>query len=660
MTAPVHGYDLRIAMPAVSETAANFRLPSWPPPNDFPVVIDVDGVVVSRYGDPVWDLTLWDRVPKLMNFGDGKQLRGGRVSKSNADTFRMVAAWWLWGPRGVYAAGTLVSQHRALKSLFVVCTSNNIDARSLSRYPAVVEKIAHSIPPSARLNALSLLHALFEQRDQIGFTIMDRQALSQLAKAFPPSSMAAQTAYIPPRIWAYQIRRLKAVLDDFLIHKERLEACYLEVLNSYDSSYGSLAAARGNPCRKGIGVTPGAFEKLAQEFGIYDLLKKWYQHPSCRKTLPLTALTNFLSLANRAGFAYLLNFSLMRVQEAWTLRVNCFHLERDEKLGNIATLRGETTKTVTDDQALWITSISVTAAIETMATISRWRVRLKGAYGDPVEESNAFLYMPTCEPWKHSRRIRNNRGMYPSYAAIFKDYPKLFEASELRVTQEDWNLAKLITPTLDENTFGVGKIWRFTWHQLRRTGSVNMQASGIVSDFSLQYQLKHETMAMSLYYGQGYSQLALNRNAKEEYIRAMYEMMGKELAMLLSDQFVSPYGEEKKKSMLTIVSVSDNEKLLASAKEGRIAWRGTLFGGCTKSGPCQYGGIDNVVRCGGGDDKGACADALFDRARIPVIRRLQASLSKQLAAAENGSPRQLSLQAQLRATENALNVLDSQ
>ncbi|EOA02926.1 hypothetical protein HFRIS_019980 [Herbaspirillum frisingense GSF30] len=184
-----------------------------------------------------------------------------------------------------------------------------------------------------------------------------------------------------------------------------------------------------------------------------------------------------------------------------------------------------------------------------------------------------------------------------------------------------------------------------------------MQASGLVSDFSLQYQLKHDTVASSLYYGQGYSHLVLNRSAKAEYIHTMYKMMGRELAMLLSDRFQSPYGDERKQSILKLVSESDERKLFVAAREGRVAWRRTLLGGCTKSGPCEYGGIDNVARCGGGDGKAPCTDALFDQTRVPQMQKLRQTLSMQLDKAELASPLRSSLQAQLRATENALNVL---
>jgi hypothetical protein len=654
---------LNIESPLINETAVNFRLPSWPPPRDFPVVLDREGSVVSRYGDPVWDLSAWDRVPQVLNFGDGPLRKGtARISAVNADTLRIVAAWWLWGPRSVFTASTLVLQHQIFRNLFALCTSEGIDARELSRYPGVINALANRLPPARGEYALGLLYTLYEQRSQLGFTLLDAEGLRRLASSLPSPSAKEQTAYIPPRIWSYQINRLRAVLDDFDLYKDRIEACYQAALIAYASTYGSLLAARDSATRLKICGRRGAsFEGLAKEYGIDQLLLRWYATKK-HKSLPIFALSNFLTMVNRVGIAYLLNFSMMRIQEAWTLHIDCLHVERDQKLGEIAMLCGETTKTIANDDARWITSRSAKIAISALSTITRWRLKVRETYGDILPDGVPYLIQPACEPWaKVSQKPgRAGKVSYPSYLDVVLEHPKLFDPSELRVTEEDWRIAKLITPSLDEKLFGVGNIWSFGWHQLRRTGSVNMQASGIVSDFSIQYQLKHETLATSLYYGQGYSHLSFNRAARAEYIRTMYEMMGKELAQLFSDRFVSPYGAERKREILQIVSESDHKKLVSEAKAGRVAWRPTLLGGCTKIGPCEYGGVENIVRCGGGDNKAPCADALFDQQRLPLIQALRQRLAEQLENAESGSPYQLSLEAQRRAVENTLNVLNDQ
>jgi hypothetical protein len=40
----------------------------------------------------------------------------------------------------------------------------------------------------------------------------------------------------------------------------------------------------------------------------------------------------------------------------------------------------------------------------------------------------------------------------------------------------------------------------------------------------------------------------------------------------------------------------DVKKLVAAAKSGQVAWRQTLLGICTRRSPCEYGGIDNIIR----------------------------------------------------------------
>jgi hypothetical protein len=235
-------------------------------------------------------------------------------------------------------------------------------------------------------------------------------------------------------------------------------------------------------------------------------------------------------------------------------------------------------------------------------------------------------------------------------------YPNLFDANELRITDEDLRVALLITPTLDPAKFSTGNIWPLAWHQIRRTGAVNMQASGLVSDSSLQYQLKHASRAMSLYYGRGYSKVGLDPTARNEYVKTMYETLGRQLATIGSSRWVSPHGDKRKSQMLDLVSISDARKLEKAAKEGKVAWRPTLLGICTKLGSCTYGGVDNIIHCGGGDGRPACADALFDRNKVPQFLELKETIRARLADAPEGSPYRESLNAQLVALENAINA----
>ena len=187
-----------------------------------------------------------------------------------------------------------------------------------------------------------------------------------------------------------------------------------------------------------------------------------------------------------------------------------------------------------------------------------------------------------------------------------------------------------------------------------------MLASGLVSESTLQFELKHAGRSMALYYGQGYSSLKISEETRTHYLKTLYESLGRQLSKLFTDRFVSPHGNERKSTILSAVGTKDCKKREVAAKASRISWRITLLGGCTKHGPCQYGGVDNIARCAGGDGKAPCVDALYDKERAPQLRELQETISARLKDATEESPYRTSLVAQQRAVENALYVIATQ
>ena len=674
---------LNIESPLATPNAANFLPPTWPPTKDFPIVIDASGQVISRYGDSVWDLTPWSKRIVRINFGDGiKRKDDPGISPENADLFRQVVAWWLYGIGSARSAGLVMNRFDILRPLFILCSQEKIAATELTRYPRVAEKLIEALPPSSAARALTLLHDIWEQREDLGLFILDVVALSKLASSLP-KHVKLQTPYIPPRIWLYQLNRLRACLDDFNTHRQRIEDCFQFCLDAYAKNAGSLAQAcsgslisTGRPFQvsaKHVNGSRtsrefhGSFLHTAKRFGIDTLLNRWLNitHHSGVK-----ALSTYFNFIGYVGSAYLVNFSLMRVEEIFSLRLNCLSIEQDEISGeDIYMLQGVTTKTIEDDDARWITSPSASVALEAMGSVSKLRMIAAEANPDvPTSDEdiqNPYLVLRSYEPWRMKGEAIHlpisTRPNYQSYASIVDRYPKLFDLNELRITEDDIQTARLITPTLNTNTFEVGQVWRLAWHQLRRTGAVNMNASGVVGDSSVQYQLKHSNRAMSRYYGQGFYNLSLGLNGevRAEYIKAMYETIAREFTLLQSPRFVSPHGEKRKEQILRIVGEKDHKSLILEAKSGKIGYRETLLGGCSNPTPCPYGGIDNVARCGGGDGKPPCQDAMLDREKIPSIRKLGEIIAKRLFSTPEGSPLYESLQAQQRAVESTLNVLEA-
>ena len=60
---------------------------------------------------------------------------------------------------------------------------------------------------------------------ELGFTILDEKGMEVFISAIVKRDKV-QTAYIPTRLWHYQVTRLKECLDDFIAHREKIEECY--------------------------------------------------------------------------------------------------------------------------------------------------------------------------------------------------------------------------------------------------------------------------------------------------------------------------------------------------------------------------------------------------------------------------------------------------
>ena len=671
--------DTPLAMPA----AENFRPQSWPPPNDFPIVIDSHGEIVSRYGDSTWTFTPWAGKPISISFGDHEKSLGARISADNAALFRQVTAWWLYGSNAARTAATLAARHRSLKHLFVVCSEAGVLASNLSRFPKLVEKLAARLSPSEANKTISRLHDLLTFRDALGFTLLDASALKLLAGLIPDHE-ATQSAYIPPRIWTYQVLRLRECLDDYLANKEQVEACYRFCLAVYENNIAVVARQgkkfeqRHNPFEPMVGGARikdgrqyyGRFRLTAERYGIAGLLDRWVEFSDRNG---VRALSSYLSMLSEVGLAYVLNFSLMRIDEGSQLRAGCYSVERDilgddvSLLGEIHTLSGVTTKTIQDDDARWIVSPSCKTAIDVMSSVAFLRMeagRLDAWLRlSKLDRDNPLLKARSFEPWAgESARHRTSRKKPRSYSEVLDAFPKLFDLDQLRLTSDDLVIAQKMTFGLNPDQFAVAKIWPLAWHQLRRTGACNMLNTGLVSEASLQYQLKHATRAMSRYYGQNHYKLngSLDEEARGVYLREMYQTLAGEFQALLGDRFVSPHGEKRKAQIIAEISAKDHGALVKDAEAGRISYRQTFLGGCAKPGQiCPLGGISNITGCMGHGDEPACEWAFVDKAKRPIIEKLLVNFRSKLNRAPENSDLKASLEASIESAERAINVLDT-
>lgn len=677
---PLEQFGLTINSHLVSPASRNYRPPSWPPPRDWVVVEDAQGNPISRWGDSIWRLDLWAGKPLSLNFGDGTVTNTTQIDPENADLLRLLVTWRLWGPRGARTVSALVNSFfTPIRAIVALCSRNGILASNLMRFPAVIEQVPQVLAPSIFPTAVTELHRLLDAQQVLGFVLLDQHGLKRLV-AVQPQHEREQTPYIPPRIWSYQVNRLRECLEDYLAHRQQVEDCFQFCLEAYANNYGSLAAAMTTwqasrmpfqemPCA-GSGTNTGCifyghFAHTLARFGLSELLGRWVGLPSPEYAWKGSRLfVGYLSLIQHAGLAYVCNFSLMRIAEAASLRADCMYWEEDEKFGRIPIICGETTKTDPDSDARWPTSPSVQVAIDAMTSVARMRMRC--AEHDPAvspsaeDKANPYLYDRAYEPWSSGGSSNYSVRKKPrDYKEFLSKYPKLFSKDELRITEADLKVAGAISPTLNSDEFQVGKPWPFAWHQLRRTGAVNMFASGLISDSSMQYLMKHSSRLMPLYYGQGHSRMCLSKDARVLVVNAMYEAMGKEILSLLSERFVSPYGDKRKEMIVVnLINEPDAKRFADSAKRGEVFFRSMRLGGCVKREACTYGGVESISHCAGADGNQPCADILYDKEKSMSNRIYLDSVERRLVDAPADSPLRLSLEAEKRGLESYFDVIN--
>jgi hypothetical protein len=662
---------LGIDTSTVAPTTRSFRPPSWPPPKDWVCIEDKDGNPVSRYGDFVWNFTPWAGTTTTFAFGDGPKLhaRSPVIDPANAETLRQLVTWRAWGVRAAPTVGTLMRVAKMYRKIIRVCSSNNIQASDLCRYPAVIDQLAQSLSAATYDIVVGELDRLRDARDFLGFELLDAIAIQRL-RAAQPDHRQEQTEYIPPRIWSYLVKRVAECTQDYLAHQTEIEECFAFCANAYGHNNAVELRERtgkgnANPFQSqptgytGIRTNRayfGSFGDTAQRFGIKPLFERWVG-----RILDIRVFTTYLQIVRYAALADITAFTLMRIDEATSIRWNCWTSHDDPIFGLIPLLQAETTKTDPDDRGLWITSPSVEPSIKTLKSIAQMRLSCVGKW---LEESNPALITLPLEPWSGPKSSEKKAKVKPSISALreaVRIYPLLFDAAELTISADDLRVAKAVCPSLNAAQFQVGKPWPLAWHQLRRTGAVNMFASGVISDSSIQFQMKHLTRWQPLYYGRGNTALHLNDAARVLLVNAQYEAMGRHLAAVHTNRFVSPYGDDHKARLLApangsdpvnLISVGDAQQYEKAARKHQMNFRATALGGCMKNGQCDGDCVSSVGDCAGGDGEAPCTNVLFDHSRAGANRKRLEGVINQLEMTPLDTPRYRFLEQEKRGLEN--------
>ncbi len=184
-----------------------------------------------------------------LNFGYGPAKKYvAAIDPANADLLRTVIGWWLYGPNGARGYRGLKTRFDQMRRLFVLCTQEGILASELSHFPARSPE-----PVSRRCSRLpgpvSSWHCCTNCTSggmRWGSPCWIAQGWHASQRPCPRPPRSSRPPISPPRIWHYQITRLRECLDDFLAHRGQVEECFRFCLAAYRHNSASLQDNAGH------------------------------------------------------------------------------------------------------------------------------------------------------------------------------------------------------------------------------------------------------------------------------------------------------------------------------------------------------------------------------------------------------------------------------
>lgn len=644
----IENLQFKADIPFVTNDSPCFRSPSYPPNDDFVMSVDKNGRVVSRYGDDTWDFTPFESTQKF-------QFKG--YDEANKALFKQLMYYLIYSYLFPGQYSSLATWYQSYQKVFKACSKANILASQLSRYPRVIEEIAKLHVKNSPSNfSKSIWHydVILKNQEQIGFTLLNEKGIA-IFKAFEPQYDHGQTPYIPHRLWTRFIQYFDAVFDDFESNQNGLEnvyhylaeTCLLNERNGVSSRYSS-PFTKGRV--KGKKYYSGTFEDCLSSNGLMGLFEKYAERPNTglSKTYKVDQFGFILNNMMVSCFLYILFYSIMRKQEALSLRIDCLQIESDEQTGSFYLLKGETTKTDPDSDARWIVPKRVERAVNIARKLVSWKLQ---HISPPKEVPPLFQ---TMNVWKPEHRKSITR-VIKSFDNVLKRSTYFFKPEQFEITQEDYNEALALTPSLIKCVwFQVGGVWNFSYHQFRRTLAVYF-ALNKVSASSTQLQMKHGTREQQFHYQNNAGRLRLNNLAEQEIINEYYAEMDRNIKSVVHGEQILPHKRSPvKPEVVRFVENGEMKKLLKAQKNGAVGYRKNILGGCMKQGPCEYGGFDSIVQCAGGTNGNMCSELIIDGSREQEFMDDKAYYESQMKDVPKDSPKYRALEAEVRGYQNVL------
>lgn len=566
------------------------------PPDDYAISRNIDGTALSLYRDSVWDLS-----PYQSNKSQKAKLIFHQIAQHDVRLVkRLMFISMVFGVgRGGSHLSVQTLRHRFISgfkplSVFALKKKTNLqnvleDSRLLREY------ISSSCNTTIQASSTSaIMNTLFEvDNSESGVDYMHDPALSNKVKEINANGLEGfnQTPIIPVSILASSLKHRWEQIDEIKNNLTHIAS----FLGHYLDSQWYAAADTFNTTIKKTQSDFIPWNDAVTANNLNDIFDK-YNVTNRRK------FQGFIGSVQGTCQQLIYAYTGMRSAEATSLKTEC--MEICPHTGSLL-LSGETTKFAGQRKAVkWVTSKEIKKVINILTAINAVVAK---QYKFDVKTLPLFvpgsLFTGTCDSPDFNKRSKfsGTDGLpLPEEMVTIKEEDVLdLEAVEY---DRDWR---------SDEKFAVGQVWSFSSHQYRRSLAVYSIGSGLVSLGALQYQFKHLFRDMTLYYQNGATfakklfEVPKNHIAHEiNKLKPEIDALAYIKNVIMSDsQLFGAHGVFAQNQIKPTISdenqwlLSNREKTIKQFKNGEIAWKETMLGGCVSVEPCDSRLTRSIVAC---------------------------------------------------------------
>lgn len=575
------------------------------PPDTLVVTRDRNGAPASRFRDLVWDRTAYATTGSVeqIHFTFWKAPTPTAVDLQLAREIQWIVYLQIsCRAGGSPANATLITQARTLRRIALYAKEKSIGVHDVLSSPEhLTTMIADNGKEAGVL--LDIVSSLRQyEAKQLGFVLVKKDALANLrALHYKWQEAALQTPPIPTRIYSEILASLIERVQEAQSVVEAVTALAQEYWTNpligrsreyqwrVRKEQGIVVAARNQP----------AFASLLKKYGLEEF---WTKHNLREDGMSLSTLVTAFQLI---AVEQIQAFSGMRIGEAKTLPYHCLKTvirggkKRYLILGRVTKLSNGKIK-----RAMWVTSESGRNAILLVQTIARFIYSIKNfeLHESTDRLNNNYLFVSI-------NFVKTKKGRNAPVTVDTESPLDIGRPSRPTITDADLHELEFIDPHRpwsEEPEFGLGRPWPIRTHQYRRSLAVYGQRSGLVALPSLKRQLHHITEAMSLFYGQGsafaadlFAEFGLTKSefaGQWEDARPVSQYLSYVSNVLMSntEDLFGGHGTWVKNRLQGSETVFEHnrETTLQRFKNGEVAFKLTVWGGCVKPGPCDRHPLD--------------------------------------------------------------------